>query len=351
VLAAAGFQTAGVVSNTVLTDEAMGLASRFESYDDFVDEKEPARKIWERNAKRTSDAAIAWLDRQRDPGRSSFLWVHYIDPHGQYQAPDDRTTDFEHDTPIPFHPRRTLRQQLIPGVDDAGEYIDRYDEEIAYCDREIGRLLDYYDSLGLAENALIIFTADHGETMNEHEVWFTHQYHVYDAITRVPLAIRFPAGPKERVSHPVSLVDLAPTMLDALGLTMPEAPDGESLFSSQSPRDVFVEASDFRGVIQRRALIRDDSKFIINVATKNGSMGKRYRYDLARDPGESKRLVWEPKRHDAEAAVLIELIAADPDPGGVPRKYAAGRQLEHPKVRPDIDPRLLEKLRGLGYVE
>ncbi len=132
---------------------------------------------------------------------------------------------------------------------------------------------------------------------------------------------------------------------------MPEERDGEPLFASQMPRDVFVEASDFRGILQRRAMIRDDSKFNINMAVKNGRMGKRYRYHLARDPGELEQLAWDSGLHDVEAAALIELIAADPDPAGVPREYAADKQLEHPKLRPDVDPRLLEMLRGLGYAK
>ena len=72
----AGYQTAAVVSNLVLTAEAIGLDERFDHYDDFVDEEEPRRKIYERRASRTSDAAIAWLSGSRDRGRPSFLWVH-----------------------------------------------------------------------------------------------------------------------------------------------------------------------------------------------------------------------------------------------------------------------------------
>jgi len=362
----------------VLTDEAMGMASRFDSYDDFVDEREPSREVWERNARRTSDAAIGWLDNQRDPARPSFLWVHYMDPHGPYQAPEDRPTNFEHDRPLPFDPARSLPHQLSPGVDDVLEYIDRYDEEIAYCDREIGRLLDHYQALGLAETALIVFTSDHGETMNEHEIWFTHQYHVYEGIARVPLALRFPAGfPRafsagppvrpmdqlegalplpplqrgERIQHPVSLVDLLPTVLDALDVAIPAGLDGESLLSAPLPRAVFVEASNFRGTIQRRAMLRGHSKFVIALGTRQSGVRSRYRYDVVRDPAESERLAWDSELHDAEAAPLIRLIEEDPDPAGVPREYTRGHRLEHPKVRPGVDKEQLQKLRALGYVE
>lgn len=87
-LSAAGYQTAAVVSNVVLTAEAIGLSTRFDHYDDFVDEREQRLDVFERRASRTSDAAIAWLDEARDPDRPHLLWVHYIDPHGPYAAPD-----------------------------------------------------------------------------------------------------------------------------------------------------------------------------------------------------------------------------------------------------------------------
>jgi choline-sulfatase len=84
----AGYQTAGVVSNAVLTDKATGLGERFGFYDDFVDEREGFREeMYERRAARTTDAAIRWLSHERDADRPHFLFVHYIDPHGPYRPP------------------------------------------------------------------------------------------------------------------------------------------------------------------------------------------------------------------------------------------------------------------------
>jgi hypothetical protein len=94
--------TAGAfVSNVVLTDEALGIADRFDHYDDFVDERESIRKsVYQRKAERTTDAALAWLSAvPRD--RPLFLWVHYIDPHGPYRAPDGFGR-FTHQTAVPF---------------------------------------------------------------------------------------------------------------------------------------------------------------------------------------------------------------------------------------------------------
>ncbi len=189
----AGFQTAAVVSNMVLTAEAIGLDQRFDYYDDFVDEQEPLRRVFERKASRTTDAAIFWAATGRDSERPSFLWVHYIDPHGPYLPPPDKPTEFDHDAPVPINPNRVPAYQRIGGGSDGAEYIDLYDEEIAYLDREVGRLLKTYDRLGLLENTTVIFTADHGESMMEHHGWFRHGYQVFEEIVRIPHA-----GPRSR---------------------------------------------------------------------------------------------------------------------------------------------------------
>ena len=80
--------SAGFVANMVLTDEAVGIGSRFDHYDDFLDQRESKRRVFERNAEATTNAALLWLVKERDPNRPLFLWVHYIDPHGPYRTPE-----------------------------------------------------------------------------------------------------------------------------------------------------------------------------------------------------------------------------------------------------------------------
>ena len=176
-LAHAGYQTSAVVSNFVLTAEASGLDIRFGHYNDLVDEQESYRLAFERRASRTTDAAVEWLVKGRDPGQPHFLWVHYIDPHGPYQPSVDGLTNFTHSEIRLIDKDKIPDYQQEPGLLDGNEYVDRYDEEIAYVDREVGRLLDVYERLGLAKDATVVLTADHGESMMEHEQWFSHGYH------------------------------------------------------------------------------------------------------------------------------------------------------------------------------
>jgi len=351
-LGAAGFQTAAVVSNVVLTDEAVGLGGRFDHYDDFVDEREGDRPVWERNAKRTTDAALAWLEAQRDPGRPHFLWVHYIDPHGPYRAPADRPRAFTHDGFIPSQPERMLAYQVDPDVTDALDYVDRYDEEIAYTDREIGRLLDAYAELGLADEAVVAFTADHGETMAEREWWFTHQYHVHEPIVRVPLALRVPGEPGARIAEPVSLVDLAPTLVALSRAPVADARPERSLLAERPERAtsaILTEATSFDGLGQRRALVRGSTKWVVQLARPGGELQARWVHALELDPDEAERLAWGPL-DERRAAPLTASIAADPDPGGAPIDPDVGSPLAGPKVRPGLDAEQIEALRQLGYV-
>ncbi len=115
----------------MLTDESIGIARRFDHYDDFVDERESKRLVFERNASRTTDAALSWLREERDPGRPLFLWIHYIDPHGPYRVPTEEGPRFSHEGGRPLESERVHRFQLEPGVTDALDYVDRYDEEVA----------------------------------------------------------------------------------------------------------------------------------------------------------------------------------------------------------------------------
>lgn len=349
----AAFRTAAVVSNMVLADEALGIAGRFDHYDDYVDEREPYRRVFERNASRTTDAALRWLREQRDPG-PVFLWVHYIDPHGPYHPPESWRKSFRHEAPLPIDPRRVPAFQREPGIEDGLSYVDRYDEEIAYLDSEIGRLLDGFAALRSIDAALVVFTADHGESMMEHERWFTHGYQVYEEIARIPLLLRGPGVKAGRYSGLVSLVDVAPTVLRFAGGQVPDSMPAVDLRDGAGLADdrvIYVEARVPR--TQRRAAIHGSDKWTLEVQAGSGAPNQRRRFDLASDPGERQPMEWDEaggRLGDVEAG-LLDLIARDPDPAGFPQRYERGELLSAPKVAPDTPPEVLEKLRALGYVE
>jgi len=262
VLSEAGVETAAVVSNWVLRrrDEAregaggeVGLAQGFAHYDDAMREREKNRPVFERDAAGTTDAALAWLEG-RGPGERFFLWVHYQDPHGPYEPPASWLERFlrgsdPHTLPaaefgqppghIPAY--QVLGEERRPGV-----YMDRYDAEIGYFDAELGRLLDELSARELFEDALIVFSSDHGESLGERDLWFSHGENVQRELVRVPLIVSAPPSvslPGPRIGRTPALaghVDLFATILDAFGVEAPPS-RGVSLLSPELPERVLVQ--------------------------------------------------------------------------------------------------------------
>jgi arylsulfatase len=345
------YQTAAFVSNMVLTDEAIGAASHFDHYDDFVDERESRRQVYERNAERTTEAALLWLRTERDGDRPLFLWVHYIDPHGPYRPPEGWSGHFSHRGERPIDLNRLLPYQREPDVRDGLAYVDRYDEEIAYVDHQVGRLLEGYARLRPVEEAFILLTADHGESMMEHERWFTHGYQVYEEIIRVPLMLRGPGLSRARVDALASGVDLAPTILRHVGVEVPDSLPGVDLrFPERVPADrvIFAEAT---GVdVHSRAALQGSQKRMLSIERKRRFEARVHRsFDLVNDPGELTRSTWTGS--DPLGRLLTEHMERDPVPSGIAPETRRGMKLTAPKVAPGISKDAEDRLRALGYVE
>jgi arylsulfatase len=346
------YQTAAFVSNLVLTDEALGLGDRFDHYDDFVDERESQRLVFERRAERTTDAVLRWLGSGPDPERPLFLWVHYVDPHGPYRAPGSWRRRFRSAEVQPIPPGRISAYMRQPEVVDGNDYVDRYDSEVAYVDAQVGRLLEGFAASRGLERALVILTADHGESMMEHEYWFAHGYHVYEGILRVPLLLRGPGVEAGHVDVPVSGVDLAGTILAFAGAEPPAGVASSDLRRPQKldpGRTVFGEAVSGIGKEMHRAAYQGDRKVRLTLRGPDARISGAGLFDLRSDPGEQHGR--PPPDDDRLMQELRAKIAADPDPTGVPEAYRRGIQLMAPKVAPRVSEEDLARLRELGYAE
>ena len=354
------YVSAGFVANVVLSDDALGIAARFDHYDDSVDELAvrglDGSPIWERRASRATDAALRWLRDESDPERPLFLWLHYIDPHAPYAAPDPAPRRFSHEEPL-MVPRSKLRVRAARGgrggEADALDQLDAYDEEVAYVDAEIGRILDGFAALRPIERSLVVLTADHGESMLEHELWFAHGYHVYEEIIRVPLAIRGPGVTPGRFEVPVSGVDVAPTILAFAGAELPAAWRGFDLrrpAEIDADRTIVAEASSVSELFGHwRAAIRGGAKWVARMERGEREVVERLHYDLEADPDELDPQAWPAGGETGRQ--LLEIAASDPDPGGAPEDARLGSRPDAPVVSPRATPEQLRKLRALGYVE
>jgi len=209
-LRAAGYRTQAFVSALVL-NRRYNLVQGFQGYDDDLwSEDEPKLfMIRSRPGEKTAARAAAWLDgwAKAPPGpagrrRPFFLWMHLFDAHQPYRV-------------------SSAERLLSPTA---------YDAEIAVLDRAVGRVLDELDRLRVADDTLVIVTADHGESLGDHGEK-THAVFIYDATVRVPLLLRCPRLlPRDKVyTGPVRSVDLVPTVLAALKLPGGDQTQGTDL--------------------------------------------------------------------------------------------------------------------------
>ncbi|MDD8026785.1 MAG: sulfatase-like hydrolase/transferase [Acidobacteriota bacterium] len=204
-LRGAGYETRAFVSGVVL-NRRYGLAQGFDGYDDDLwAENDPKMfMIRERKAAKTIDRALEWLEGRagKTARRPFFAWVHLFDPHQPYNPPAWTKAV----TPTP------------------------YDGEIAYADSELGRLVAALRDRGLLDKTVVVYTADHGESLGEHGEK-THAIFIYEATVRVPLVIRYPRLFKAGTVYagPVRHVDIVPSILSILHKSGTEETQGVDL--------------------------------------------------------------------------------------------------------------------------
>ncbi|HXM20939.1 MAG TPA: sulfatase-like hydrolase/transferase [Terriglobales bacterium] len=289
---------------------------------------------------------FALLDQARQVG-PFFLFVNYMDAHGPYVLPAPFNTRFPgRDRHFNTADIWEMTWAVLGGKRHVSEaerahLVSQYDGGIAYEDEAIGKLLARLRELGLYENTLIIITGDHGETFGEHGLMQHAVGSVYQDLVHVPLLIKYPSQHDRRQSDAlVSHVDLMPTVLDLVGVSLPAGVQGRSLRSPGNDSDaVYSEAfpppsasvlnQRLRGF--RRAIFAGSWKLI------TWTQGPSELYDLAADPGEARNLN---RTDDPRATALVDRLQKWA--AVAPRKFdQAGKQ----------DKSTVEKLKSLGYVQ
>ncbi len=207
-LQASGYETGAFVAAFVL-DHKFGLQRGFDTYDDDLSLSDHSLDGHHqyRDGSLVIDAALKWLRPRIQTRKPFFCWVHLFDAHFPYLAHEDRF---------------------------GNQFADRpYDAELAYVDGQLDRLISTLERSGALDDTLIVVVGDHGESLGEHGE-LTHSMTVYDATLRVPFLMVSPTEgrPGHRVAEPVSLVDLAPTVLDQLGRRPIANATGRSLRSA-----------------------------------------------------------------------------------------------------------------------
>jgi arylsulfatase A-like enzyme len=307
----------------------------------------------EKGARATTDGAIAELERTRAP---RFLFVFYRDPHMAYGPPElvfDADYQGPHRERLDYPPRKgdlVFRNPLPPRVREHA--VALYDSEIAFVDREVGRLLDWLDRND--PDALVILTSDHGEAFGERgDYWYDHGAHLDQPALRVPLVIRGLGVPPQRVGAVVRLYDVMPTVLARVGIDpAPLGLDGVDLARVIADPTLELDAYAETGfpildeevhagllldrtIRSRKRAILSGSWKLLYVPRAHGIDYELY--DLATDPGE---------RHDR---------IGERDPGELRRKLDAwvAADLARNAGLQDLpmSEEDRERLRNLGYLD
>jgi arylsulfatase A-like enzyme len=346
-----GWRTFGVVGNFVLRRQS-GMDAGFDHYDDSFSGREVVRGLPERGAAENTDAGLAMLDLCAAGGDTRCLvWIHYQDPHGPYTPPEGYRARF-----LPIEREAADGRRMLPvrpkssgiGGIPSYQYLDEqrevafyragYDAEVTYMDEEIGRLLDGLEERGLMDDAMIVFAADHGESLGEGNYWFAHGEFLSEVLVRVPFFLRIPGRAPGRRDDVVSLVDLYGTILRQL--------TGEWDASDHRGRDLLTEGAadgasvaylDTRGASTPRRYGIVDGEYKWIVSERGGaSTGKLYRVKQRGVGIESERP--ESERPEIEQAMSERLDA-------LRRRF--GR--DAPEVRQEIGDADRAALRALGY--
>jgi arylsulfatase A-like enzyme len=231
--ASAGYATGAFVSAFTLR-KALGLNRGFDVYNGGENKN--------RNGDATAAAMIPWVSVREGP---VFGWFHSFDPHGPLGR---MLKDGELDAPLetdPLHLERIPTYQRIRDVTDHELYERLYARGVERADRAVGMVIDGLKAAKRYENALIVFVADHGEGFRERGLWYDHGTSAYVEQSHVPLIVKWPSNASKGSvdGRLVSLLDVAPTVLDAASLEPFSASDGQSLRAEDFGRTVAVSES------------------------------------------------------------------------------------------------------------
>lgn len=271
-----GYATAGFPAAFVL-DSFFGLGRGFTTYYGSFPHRDTAGDGEESGLTRSANEQLPlvfdWLDKNST--KKFFIWVHLYDTHHPYDPPE---------------PYRT-------------RYRDRpYDAEVAYIDSAIGKVLDYLARKQVNRKTIVVLTSDHGEGLGQHGELY-HGYFIYNTTLQVPLIVYDPALPAKTatVANGVRLVDVAPTLLQLLGLATPTQMQGQSLLplmtgKTEAPRPIYAESlfpSLHFGWSPLHSIQTGHFKYI--------DAPRPELYDLSKDPEETTNLY---KESDAVAQEL-----------------------------------------------
>ena len=267
-----------------------------------------------------AEETIRVMDELADDDQPFFIWANFWGPHSPSLVPEPYFSMYNPDD-ISEHPsyretfeNKPYRQQLIEKLWGLGDYGWKGIQEIGaryfgHCtliDDMVGRVLDHLAQLGLADDTIIIYTADHGDCMGAHRLIEKGEF-MYDEIYRIPLVVAHPncENPGAVCDEFVYLQELMPTILEAAGLEPPEELDGQSILPATLGRDyrngreeIYALFDRHFTVVNQRMIRTRTHQFTFN----SGDQGELY--DLEKDPHQLDNVYGQPEYEE----VRLDLI-------------------------------------------
>jgi len=354
-----GYHTAAFVAAAPLFGEPSGLDRGFDVYSDVftpvlaIDDALANTTLMrlgvrlrlvdvvQRRADSVTDDVLGWLSR--DPPEPFFLWVHYYDPHGRYEPPEEeaRAMGVRPDQPLTDRGLTSKGQSgklsFSPEERALGEAL--YDGEILFTDRQIGRLLEALEREGLLDGAVVMLVGDHGETLwerVEHENFFlNHGRSVDPWDLQIPFFVRGP-GVEAGVVRGVTARtrDVAPTLLAFLGIPVPDGASGRNLLDGRpgegEPIALCFNAPSSENLPSRLCAKKGEYWYVLEPETGVESL---YRLPVAASPERRENVA----SHHPE--LVAELRQEVLEMAGIERDTES------------LDPLTAERLRSLGYLE
>jgi arylsulfatase A-like enzyme len=352
VLRGAGYSTGAVQTHPRLI-RTSGFEQGIADYDDDV------------QAHRLADAACArastWIARASRGSRPWFLWIHLMDPHWTYEPPAPWRTRYVPDDPRTTELYRALRAHTAtigPVIfrntmppDEVASFVGLYDGEIRFTDEAIGSLLSTLRERNLDRSTLVVVTADHGESLGEHDYFFEHGDLGSEPEIHVPLLFRWTGTirPGLRAPATVRSLDVAPTIVDLAGLPPEPSFRGESLRPFLEGRD--AADRDCLGETDMSFHEENTRREIPGIAGKSRWI-RRGSMKLVYIPHSGRPAEWRLFDLDADPGELTDVGPQRPDIVEGLRKRLAAWMAEDPGRERDyhISDEAREQLRSLGYV-
>lgn len=328
------YMTIGIVSCTYASS-MVGFDQGFDGYDEteaidreYISSPGVTRKT------------ISFLEQHKDD--KFFLFVHYFDPHMEYFVHPKYNYYPEYKGPVKSGLLVARFMQMAPDMtaDDIKFVVAAYDSEISFTDEHIGKVFTKLKELGLYDDALIIFTSDHGEELLEREDKGWNHERLYNTVIHIPFIIKLPGNSrKETIGEHVSMVNLMPTIAHLANLNIPNDYlyegkvidiDNKEIWKNE---EIFSETKRFNDL---QSIIKNGKKFIKDFKAKKSVM-----FDIIEDFAEKIDISQEYKTLSIELNSLLARWDA----------YIKMRKKEVKAEKPNFSKEQIDNLRSLGYIQ